>query len=344
MNSIRRKLILSIFSVVVVFACAVTTTYAWFARNKEAWIDEFELEFQEYDGVYISVDGVNFTSNIDKKTLTKAIVAKKNNVSVTDPLLTPEFVQSEAKKIKFADITTNNLVDYKTVDINKQTNGYYDLKDASKYSYVSFDLYFKVEHFSNYEPNEKFNLRFVNDKYIEENGEAVVTKSYIKSNDVKTRAIHEFDTSSKHYEKNEEITLNPADAMRLGVKTDEILEVYEPNAGKSSYALEGGEGIYDPLNNMALQYGNSYAKYQVKPLSKTADDKFDYEKTHKDFNDDVVLGVFTPTNGEYNIIKVEFSLWLEGFDGDYIAGSNYSNIHTYLSFYKEEIVGGASNE
>ena len=341
MRGIRRKLILSLFSVVVVFACAVTTTYAWFARNKEAWIDDFELEFQEYDGVYISVDGKNFSSNIDKSTLTKAIVAKKNNVEFDDPILTSDFISSEVKKIKFADITTNDLVNYKTVDINNQTNGYYNLKDASKYTYVSFDLYFKAEHFSNYNPTAKFNLRFVSDSYIRENSNSTVWKSYIKTDNVTTRAIHAFDTLSKHYDKNEEITLNPADAFRLGVKDEEnTINVYEPNQGASSYALEGGTGIYDPLNNMALQYGNSYAKYQVKPLSKTADDKFDYEKTHKDFGDDVVLGVFTPENGEYNIIKLEFSIWLEGFDGDYIAGSNYSSIHTYLSFYKEEIIGG----
>lgn len=340
MASIRRKLILSIFSVLVVFACAFTTTYAWFARNKEAWIDDFELEFQEYDGVYISVDGVNFSSNISRQALTKAIVAKKNNVNYNDSLLTDEFIANEVQKIKFADITTNDLNNFKTVDQIHQTNGYFDMKEASKYSYISFDLYFKIEHFSNYEPTTKFNLRFVNDNYINETSESVVSKSYIKTNDVTTRAIHSFDTLDKHYDRNESITFNPADSIRLGVKNNDDVYVYEPNMGKSSYALDGGEGVYDPKNNVAIQYANSYSKYKVKPLYKTIDDKFDYEKTHKDFNDDVILGVFTPTDGEYNIIKLEFFIWLEGFDGDFIAGSNYSPIHTYLSFYKEEIIGG----
>ena len=78
MGGIRRKLILSLFSLAVVLACMVTTTYAWFARNREAWIDDFELEFDSSDGMLISIDGENFSSGITLDQV-KAEIKRRTN-------------------------------------------------------------------------------------------------------------------------------------------------------------------------------------------------------------------------------------------------------------------------
>ena len=101
MGSKRRKLILSVLMLVMTFACLTSTTYAWFARNREAWTEDFQLDIENYDGLLISIDGKNFGASIDNKELKKAVVAKINNIDILadnesdNKVLTDDFINQE---------------------------------------------------------------------------------------------------------------------------------------------------------------------------------------------------------------------------------------------------------
>ena len=340
MKVLRRELILSIIALATIVMCLTSTTFAWFAKNREAWIDNFELEIEEYDGLYVSVDGSKFKQHITKDELKRAIIAKKDGVGYNDSSLTSEYVNNEFSQFRFFDVTTSDLTNFKEIDSTSETNGFYNLKDASKYHYVSFDLYFQVEQYGNVA--KEYELAFINNAVKNDYSANV---SYLKSEEVSVKSVTSFDVLDVvntgaviNYSYGNVIKFNPENAIRMSVvnKEQNLINVFEPNLGTSSYALENGEGIYDPEANLALKYLNAYTKYDLAPLKKLDTDAYDYEATVKSFDEDVALGKFIDNNGEFNIVKLEISIWIEGYDGDYIAGASLKPIKCYLSFYKKE--------
>ena len=343
MKYIRRKLTLSIVALAVIIMCLTSTTFAWFAKNREAYIDNFELEIEDYDGLWISVDGIHYGQNITSAELKRAVIAKKDGKDYLDESLTTDYVNSEFQKLRFSDVTTTDLVNFKTVNPVSQTDGLYNFMEASKYHYVQFDCYFMLEPYGL--GTAEYELKFVNKDVVNDLESDLPS---ITSGEVVTKSVTSFEVlnlengSTIKYSYGNELKFNPANAMRVAVvnKTEELVNVFEPNMGDSSYALKDGEGIHNPKANMAYQYLNAYAKYDLPVLEAKDTDVYSYKDTHKSFNDDVILGNFKNVNGEYNIIKLEFSIWLEGYDGDYIAGASLKPIRCYLSFYKKEKVEG----
>ena len=341
MKVLRRKLILSIIAALVIVMCLTSTTFAWFAKNRDAYVENFELEIEDYDGIWISVDGKRYGQSITSAELKQAVIAKKDGVDYHDESLTTEYVNSEFAKLRFSDVTTTDLVNFKTVNPESQTDGFYNFKPASKYHYVQFDLYFAIEPYGS--GTAEYDLAFVNKNVVD-----VVESDLpsITSGEVKSKSITSFDVldltngSTIQYSYGNELKFDPANAMRISLvnKEQEMVNVFEPNMGISSYALKDGEGIFNPKANLAYQYLNAYAKYTLPALEAKDDDIYDYKTTHKSFDDNVVLGTFKNTNGEYNTVKLEMSIWLEGYDGDYIAGASLKPIRCYLSFYKKEKV------
>ena len=338
---LRKKLILSIAASLVIVMTLTSTTFAWFAKNREAWIDNFELEIENYDGLWISVDGTHFSQSVTTSELKRAIIAKRDNKEYNDSSLDAEYVNDEYSKLRFKDITTRDLKNFYTVNQNSQTDGYYNFMEASKDNYVKFDLYFMLEPFG--EGNLEYDLKFVNDTVV---NDLEVGLPYIESGEVKTKSVTSFEVlnllngATIQYSYGNELSFDPANAMRISAvnETENKVNVYEPNMGLSSYAIKDGEGIFDPKANLAYQYLNAYARYDLPVLEQKETDIYDFKMTHKSFNDDVSLGTFKNTNGEYNVIKLEMSIWLEGYDGDYIAGASLKPIRCYLSFYKKEKV------
>ena len=68
---IKRKLILSLLLLALTIITATSTTYAWFSKNRNAWVDDFELQIENVEGMLISVDGKNFSSSISNEELIK---------------------------------------------------------------------------------------------------------------------------------------------------------------------------------------------------------------------------------------------------------------------------------
>lgn len=339
MGSKRRKLILSVLMLVMTFACLTSTTYAWFARNREAWTEDFQLDIENYDGLLISIDGKNFGASIDNKELKKAVVAKINNIDILadnesdNKVLTDDFINQEFAKIKIDSVTTNNGTKFTTIDKVNGTDGYFDVIDANKYSYLSFDLYFTVE--ASRIADKNYSISFVSQKYSDET-ESNMPVSYINSPENFMNVYSQFTVNNQTYNSGDKIKSLTKDAMRIGVNHGENFTIYEPNMGLGSYCIEGSTlDIHNPNNNYMLQHLNAYGAFDLKPLDDTLGI---YANTQKDFEGEVSFGTITPLNNEdYSVIKITVSIWLEGYDSDYLSPADLTELSCFLSFFKKEI-------
>ena len=335
MNKITRKLILSISACAMTLVCLTSTTYAWFARNSVAWIDDFKLQIQQHDGLVISVDGINYSTSIDNNTLFKAIAAKRLKKSINE-VTKAEIDKSKASILE--PVSTYDLKNFTTVNLNsKVENGYYIPDIASNDSYFEFDLYFRIDQ-SKANNDKDYYLTFA---YNTDNTE-LMTKYYthIKGVEETFKLSNRLSTIDKEYQSGEEITVNSGNAMRIGVLTNDGNPlIYEPNMGLGSYALEGEVlDNYNPNKNAMFTYFNNV---HVDKLEALKDNHDIYKNTKKDFNGKDNLGLFEKNGTSYNDVKITVFIWLEGYDSDFIKGfdnNNFDNnkLNCLLSFRKEE--------
>jgi hypothetical protein len=177
---------------------------------------------------------------------------------------------------------------------------------------------------------------------------SIASDSYIKSEARAVKLVNELRSKGVTYHSGESIAVNPADAIRLGIKVhdkDETTLIYEPNLGLGSYAIEGEDVLdddydinYDPTENAMLTYFNNLNEYKLAPLKEV---EKEFYKNTKKFDDKTIISNFNvkEDNTGYEDIKLTLSLWLEGYDADYFVGVDIKNIKMYLNFEKGGIVG-----
>ena len=343
MKSLRRKLIIGLFTLGLLFTCLTTTTYAWFARNSEAWVNDMELEIENYDGLQISVDNINFRSNIPNNELKKAIVSKTYGIPIES--LNDDKANEMLKSLNIEGVTTSNLKDFKTVDSNiKNEDGSYKLIDASSENYYSFDLYFKIE--TSKAADLEYDLTFVSEDYSNLSTSNVgiprVGKAPTKANVYST-----FNVGDKEIKAGSKVDIDLRDAVRIGVLHDESLSeldpndkgytIYEPYMGLGSYAIEGeSDSKYNPAMNYMLNHLEAYSG-KLSPIS--SEKKEVYKNTEKDFNGEISFGRFTPTeDNKYKTVKITVFIWLEGYDSDYLSTVDDLGLSFKLSFRKKEVI------
>ena len=331
-------------AVAMTFTCLTTTTYAWFARNKEAWTEEVDIEIENYGGLLISVDGVNFKASIDNLDIKRAIVAKAYGLNIND-LTDPEAVEQRFKEMKFKDVTTKDLVTFNTINEHKKTDGYYEIIEANPINYYKFDLFFMID--AQGTQNEDFDLTFVSNSYKAEDnkdddasGNARVP--YIKSIPTKASVHSGFSVGAGEdkidYAAGDKIDVDLKNAVRIGVIHDETrsgITIYEPYKGLGSYAIEGEDDKdYDPAYNYMLRHLEAYGG-GLRPLP--GEDKDIYKNTQKDFEGEVSFGRFTANDNKYNKLKLTICIWLEGYDSDYLSTVDDVSMSFGLTFCKKEV-------
>ena len=333
-----------------------STTFAWFATNRNAWLDKFELNIESPKSLLISVDGENFRTNIPSSVLKEAVVKKM----VGEENYSSDLLNQEFEKITLKPVTSIDLINYKTIsnnniktvkdDNDKVIEKYYELIDADKYSYITFDLWFRLDSNS---PDDDFNLQFVDQDYI--NSDAAAENKIVSNVTGKDNTVYLYnslETTGKEdtrtgtrldgttYEKGkyvagDKITINSADALRLGVLNEEEnkKEIFEPSIGLGSYAIAGQTADnYNPAKNAMFTYFNNIHEAKLYPIDGDDDIIDEYLNTNKSLEDDTVLGVFENKDNKYNDIKLTVSLWLEGMDADYISGIYDTSISMFLNF------------
>ena len=330
MKKIYRKLFLSILMLFVTIVTLTSTTFAWFASNRESWVDPFALEIENSEGLYVSIDGKTYGNSVSNSDLSKAIVAKKLNKNVSD--VTTDDIVNNLTSLK--PITTKDMINFTTVDIDSvvDKDNFYVPHAVDSKAYAMFDLYFKIEASKN--SDKKYDLCFAPDPglNVESNG-----VSKIEAPVSLVSLTNKLTTQDTTYFANETIKVNPANAMRIGVFHGSETTVYEitDEYDLGSYAIYGeGNPIYNPNQNAMFTYFNNSHVSKLRALEK---DDF-YYNTVKSFDDMISLGLFEIANENqgYNEVKITICIWLEGYDADYISGISTNEMKIFLNFIKRD--------
>ena len=94
-KSITRKLILSVASLTATAVCLTSTTYAWFAKNANAWTEEFDINIHTFEGLQISIDGENYYDSVSYEQMLKAVALSRYNLENDTPKTIAELTDAE---------------------------------------------------------------------------------------------------------------------------------------------------------------------------------------------------------------------------------------------------------
>lgn len=356
-RNLPRKLIMGVSALAATAVCLTSTTYAWFARNANAWTEEYSIRIHTEEGLEISADGVNFTDTITKSQLTRAIALERYNLLNPDNQkgfndLTADEVNTYGNtSLSPVSPDSNwNFYGFDTIDYQADSfndyivGGYYTPTNLTEKkaiaSYLKFTLYFRAIPSSN-DPKDKYKLAFADDahregmrtSYIEADESTVTLRNELKV--LADKDLRDNPTTKGLYKSGEEITINPANAMRIGVTGTQPDRIYEINEGFGSSAYEGAPaGLNDPATNPMVTYFN---KLHGKANLKLRDYATEYVETVKNFDDLYSLGDFNrDASGNYNNVTATFYVWLDGYDADYLDEVNTDSIRFFLNFTKVE--------
>ena len=171
------------------------------------------------------------------------------------------------------------------------------------------------------------------------------------------------------YNKDDEIEVNPVNALRMSIKGDTDEASLNQNV---DYIYEFQEGIewgsypimseiltelnatnrrwYDSIN-ASFTYYNNINNNILKPLGHYENDEEKAESIQMikgllsrikyNFDEPLATFVYNQTTQSYNDASITIGIWLEGFDADNLIGLDASQIKCLLSFYLVE--GGNGN-
>ena len=332
-KKLARKLILSIGTATMTAACLTTSTYAWFARNGDAIVEEMNLNLETGSGLLVSLDGTNFSQDITFEMI-KAKIEENTGKPYNEIKYKPVTLKHDTQgKI----IYNNNYPVFEKDKLNRVNDELYshNFVDAEVGDYLQFDLWFRLE--SNEQRSGNWDLFFSKTRSdnLDQDGNILdeKLKTGIVGNTTTTKLNNRMTTLDHQYQANDYVTFNPADAMRMGVRSNNYFRIYEPEVGLGSAAIPGADpdGVHSftknamisyynnlypkaPFNesDFASKYNESYEGFQT--VSNTATEScYTIDRLHKfNYANDI--------ENHYEDVKLTFVMWLEGWDADYFDG------------------------
>ncbi len=358
-KNLYRKLIMSASAAAMTALCLTATTYAWFSRNENVWVEAASMKMKWDDGILVSTDGVNFSQDISSKQFKELIAGSEdayNNLAFQGSTVRFDdsgnvvydedgYAVFEYDKVNAEDIYKDvTVADEDGATTTAQALDYTKYTHSSEVAnknaeddprYIQFDLYFRLSaegSTSSEDFREKYQLVFGENTSITTSATAV---------ELRNRCTALVNGEAKEYKSGEYLTVDLANAMRLGVNSTDLggLTVFEKTNDKDlgSDAIEGSTDLlHNPLNNaMYTYYNNMFPNYPLETAKAySLESKSEYTTTS--------LGefVYDYNNEEYNDLKVTFYMWMEGWDADclYGVGKEGRDISVFLEFtYVDEI-------
>lgn len=316
-----KKLMLSLSICVLLLISFVSSTFAFVVINKTVGVEEFDFSIEGQSGLLISLDGETFTQDISADELKKKIsgsLEKFDSTQFTGVTLK----HTEDKKIEYNAGQPVFVKDYIQDNLHTFTNA------NKNEDYISFDIWIKPDGTGMADTEYKISF---------------TEKTGIRAEDYTTRLSNRLTTPDKIYESGEEITINPANAMRLGVlrhitEENRELTVYECTAkGTSaadlgSVAIEGGTGRNNPATNaMFTYYNNLHPLYPFISAAEADLEGFSEEIIQNDYVSEP-LEILSYTESGYKVAHFTIIVWLEGWDADYFTSVPTSSIYVNLEF------------
>ena len=306
-KNIIKKLILSVSSLAATAVCLTSTTYAWFAKNATAWADLFSIDIEVPEGLLISIDGENYKQDLTSDDVKTSIAG------------TPEAFN----KLKFSGVTPlqdqNNKIDYDDethevkfgADVIDEHSGKHEYVAARvNKDYIKFHVWLQGT-----------SKKFSPDDLMITVGDNTVVNAETK----KVPLLTGFTVGSKTYQAGEEISINLANAIRLGFYSHnetenkfKIFEVVDEETDLGTTAIEGKTDEHNPENNIMYNYYN--AIFPLSPFEQAATwgEAYQTKTRYGQSTDDGWMGEFVTGVNQQGIAEVDIYLWLEGWDADYL--------------------------
>lgn len=367
MNKGIRKLVLSSIMCATTALTAVSSTFAFVSLQTEAKVSEFSFNIENQEGLLISLDGTHFSQDLSYTQITGqildnafgaaarengALVKTMNDLALTGVTLNADNtgkIDMSEQRLNAAGVSEFYPKFVKDslklgTDPAGLNNIWYDheMIDTQAGDYIQFDVWFKMA--TNGTETGKYELKFAhldtdNDPTtLERKTQITSSKSTVSLDNNLTTMT---DTYGPKVAGKETIDVYAADAMRMAVsvlKADSSHDVYvfEPNDGLGSSSIEGAtDAKHDKTKNAMYTYYN--ATHPISPFIAAATD-CDGFNTIEDVTSQT-LGTFEvdATSKEYNIIKMNIMLYLEGWDADYFMGMTANDIQVQLNFKLDKI-------
>ena len=326
MKRIRRKIVLACSAVLMLLLTTVTTTFAWFSLNESAWLEGMELEVKNMDNLLITSDYDTDTSKMKFKQYLTAedIVAAINQKRDDSNKIT------SLSDIKLAPVTTTNGVDFEQTvvsynEMNKQTLAF---EVANVNSYISMRISFIVENNGTEKPD--FDLVFA----IKEDDVTDITKTTFKAENQTITLVNDLVNGDTEMHPEEDLVVNPVNALRMAVTnvSDNVVHIY--NIGKSTMTNAFTEknlgDLADATNaskNAMFTYYNNINNADLPVMGDIDSGVVQHDEL------DQVLGTFTTvTETQYTVVTLDIVIWIEGYDADSIIGLDTTDITMLLTF------------
>lgn len=339
----RSKLVLSTVAIVLLVLTVLSSTFAAYYNGLTAYVGGADITLSSDNYTSMSIDGVNFSEKLTAKDVYKGIIARFKGYTFNDQgnfldgtkeiEATSELIEQEIKKITLSPVTTTDGKSFQNVSFN----GAIEDVSVKRGKFISFDLYFKSN------VDRKFDLYFNTDanNYDLDKNTVKITADDVNVNNANFSLNNSYNTydelgNTVIHNKDDELKINPSDAVRFSTVVGEKTKIYEPNIGLGSVstklnsdAFDGEYRAYasrfDENKNAAVSYskngGATYESYSYNQMP----------VTYQGF-DSVDALTIVGFEHKDQIKTVNFNFWLEGWDADCFEPIVGKQIRISLSF------------
>lgn len=297
-----KKLLISVFALVVTLALATSATFAWFTTNDKVEVGSYDVNVTTgSQGLYVSADkdeNKTYSSNIDTATI-KALYQGANAGDMNAKGFTA-VTSTDGKAFTNragTSVTANSLI-----------------ADEDAYSYISFTLYFRST--------------VAMDVYL--NGEASASDDRTNATEVEYVGDYagkmvawtdaEASVYGKALTKGEPIGARAADAVRMSFVNGNDVKVWNPGADRGF-----------KTGNMALDYEKAFTGNSSLVAGTTATPTENLLRAGEK-NGVAIATTALATGGSFYEATVTINLWLEGNDGDCMNDIFEDNFKVALGF------------
>lgn len=345
MQTVIRKVYLSIMVFILCMITLVTVTFAWVGFLSTSSFDTFEVNIQssnlkEY-GIEISLDGKNFTTEIETIDIEKQILL---NCGYTEEQLTTKInVDRYFKKLVLEQCTTKPNYD------NNTLSDFTNFKGAVTNKLFKFDIYF-----SGYKVYETESISdFKIDVFLQGDVLEGTIGTYQLFNDFTYPSDFINPIGNVHANhKISKMTVDSSTACRVAFQKYEVVEKYKPELYTSDSEItdliiyQGGQqypnydengvynfgGILDTNYNLALAEHNNYFNENL-TVPAWALERASRELEIKPENSRIIDSSIPKEQvGIDQMMKVTVYFWFEGWDSDCYFAIDRKDVTLNLNF------------
>lgn len=341
MTPLLKKMYLSILTSILVLIVTVTTTYAWTGILTYTSTDSFDIGLEKSEtsdySIQISLDGVHFSDTLKSWEVKRAILKNMNLTSIDLNTASRQEIERLFSAIELLPLTTklqeHTLGTFVSLeDIMKPGFSYDSLRDGeidNQNHYFNFDIYLSFEYIASNDATEevKKECQMV---YLANLPNLMTSKTKTKMLSNSFQFANFFPDQVFN-----EVEISPASSARTAISKYEVVdkaspEQYEGKMPQKTYIYQGGtskptevsSGVYSFGGIMPAEDNIGFVEYNLIHQNKLESSMLEEFRVNRSGDLSIEEAgqqwVIVQEDGLTieKMIKLNISMWIEGFDGD----------------------------